>query len=71
MIGATPVRAPKRNCAASPPAPWHIGIAPNGHSSRFARPDKSANRRSLAIDPVAGNSSRARLAVTIAAFYKM
>jgi len=31
-------------------------------------PDDSANRRSLAIDPVDGNSSRATLAVTITAF---
>src|SRR5215470_2748915 len=67
MIGASPVRAPKRNCAANPPAPWHIGIAPKGHSSTFARPEDNANRRSLAIDPVDGNSSRDRLAVTITA----
>src|SRR5215468_6253521 len=46
MIGARPVRAPKRNCATSPPAPWHIGIAPKGHSSTFARPDDNANRPS-------------------------
>ena len=38
MIGARPVRAPKRYCACKPPAPWHIGIAPNGHSSTLASP---------------------------------
>jgi len=67
IMGARPVRAPKRNCAASPPAPWHIGIAPNGHSTTFARPEVSASRRSLAMAPANGNSSRDRLPVTIRA----
>lgn len=53
MIGATPVRAPKRNCVARPPASW--------------RGPTTVKRRSLAIGPVEGNSSRARPAVAITA----
>src|SRR5580704_15458092 len=68
MIGANPVRAPNRYWACKPPAPWHIGIAPNGHRRTFARPDDRARLRSLATDPVAGKSSRERLAVTMTAF---
>ena len=37
----------------------------------FARPDDSAKRRSPAIQPVDGNSSRARLAVMITALVKV
>mmetsp|Transcript_51327 Transcript_51327/g.133354 ORF Transcript_51327/g.133354 Transcript_51327/m.133354 type:complete len:227 (-) Transcript_51327:220-900(-) len=33
-----PVRAPKRCWAASPPAPWHAGIAPSKHPIPFMRP---------------------------------
>jgi hypothetical protein len=54
-----------------PPSPWHIGIAPKGQSSTFVRPDDGASRRSLAIDPVDGNNSRDRLAVTITALVKV
>jgi hypothetical protein len=34
---------------------WHIVFAPNGHSTRFARPDDRARLRSLAIAPIAGS----------------
>ena len=68
ITGASPVRAPKRYWACKPPAPWHIGIAPKGLSSTFARPDDRARFRSFAIDPLTGKSSRDRLAVTITAF---
>ena len=33
-----PVLAPNLYCPARPPAPWHIGIAPNQHPIRFIRP---------------------------------
>jgi len=59
-------RAEAELCRQSP-APWHIGIAPNGHSTTFARPEVSASRRSLAMAPANGNSSRDRLPVTIRA----
>jgi hypothetical protein len=45
------VRALKRYWACKPPAPWHIGIAPNGRNNAFARPDDKARLRSLAIAP--------------------
>src|SRR5689334_10605036 len=44
-----------------------MGIAPIGHSSRFARPDDKARFRSLARAEAAGNKSRDRLAVTMIA----
>ena len=49
-IGAWPVLAPKRYWACNPPAPWDIGIAPNGLSSTFARPEEIARLRSLGDD---------------------
>ena len=55
MIGARPVLAPKRYCACNPPAPWHIGIAPNGLSKMFATPEEIAKLRSFATAPVVGN----------------
>src|SRR6516165_8937693 len=48
-----------------------MGIAPKGHSSMFASPDDNAKFRSLATEPVTGNSSRDRLAVTITALVKV
>mmetsp|Transcript_27243 Transcript_27243/g.55279 ORF Transcript_27243/g.55279 Transcript_27243/m.55279 type:complete len:229 (+) Transcript_27243:92-778(+) len=45
------VRAPKRCCPASPPAPWHIGRPPNQQKSRFMPPTDVATRRT--VTPVA------------------
>lgn len=42
MMGAAPLRAPKRVCAASPPAPWQQGMAPNQPPTRFMAPSELA-----------------------------
>ena len=48
MIDGAPMpRAPNLLCAAMPPAPWHIGMAPSGASSRFINPFVAASFRSL------------------------
>ncbi|KAJ9165367.1 hypothetical protein NKR19_g405, partial [Coniochaeta hoffmannii] len=46
-----PLLAPNLHCAASPPAPWHTGIAPNQHPTRFIAATLSPN----AVTPT-GNS---------------
>lgn len=43
--GAVPHLAPKRTCAARPPAPWQLGNAPNQHPIKFISPTDAA------IDP--------------------
>src|SRR4051812_8202892 len=42
------VRAPNRNWPANPPAPWHIGIAPNQQPTRFIMPTETATFRGVA-----------------------
>mmetsp|Transcript_32641 Transcript_32641/g.45510 ORF Transcript_32641/g.45510 Transcript_32641/m.45510 type:complete len:256 (+) Transcript_32641:308-1075(+) len=38
----SPPRAPKACCAARPPAPWHIGMAPKAHPKTFMKPTADA-----------------------------
>ena len=38
MTTLPPERAPNLYCPASPPEPWHIGIAPNRHDDAFMIP---------------------------------
>ncbi|PON89420.1 hypothetical protein TorRG33x02_147710, partial [Trema orientale] len=33
-----PLRPPNLYCPASPPAPWHTGMAPNQHPTKFMTP---------------------------------
>ena len=41
-MGAAPLRAPNRACAARPPAPWQHGMAPNQQPTRFMAPTEKA-----------------------------
>ena len=42
------VLAPNRYWPASPPAPWHMGMAPNQPDNRFIRPTLTATLRGRA-----------------------
>eukprot|EP00955_Chlamydomonas_euryale_P117392 366470-Chlamydomonas_euryale.AAC.14 len=58
------VSARRRTCAASPPAPWQHGTAPNQQPTRFIAPTDAATRDGANSDPARSGKSCRASAVT-------
>jgi hypothetical protein len=54
MMTAAPELAPNSCCAASPPEPWHTGMAPNQQPTRFMQPTEMDTAR---VDAACGEGN--------------